>query len=100
MDLPPSHLLALQDFNLITDFTPDNGSTAIIPGSQINFCKKAIQPAAMSSCQGCRHVCPTHPALCNAKQDQHNPFMHPPAHGTSLYDTFWGHQWEWIAGGE
>ena len=54
MDLPPSHLLALQVVTVITDFTPDNGSTAIIPGSHINphhpdkdeFFKKCIQPTA------------------------------------------------------
>ena len=36
MDLPPSHLLALQIVTLLTDFTPENGSTAIVPGSHIN----------------------------------------------------------------
>ena len=55
MDLPPTHLLALQIVTLITDFTPENGSTAIIPGSHINpkhpddrddFFKKRIQITA------------------------------------------------------
>ena len=55
MDLPPTHLLALQVVTLLTPFTPENGSTAIIPGSHINprnpddreeFFKKAIQLTA------------------------------------------------------
>lgn len=36
MNLPPSHLLALQVVTLLTDFNPENGSTAIVPGSHIN----------------------------------------------------------------
>ena len=55
MDLPPTHLLSLTIVTLLTDFTPENGSTAIIPGSHINprfpddrdeFFKKALQITA------------------------------------------------------
>ena len=55
MNLPASHLLSLQIVTLITDFTPENGSTAIVPGSHINprhpddreeFFKSAIQVSA------------------------------------------------------
>merc|ERR1719483_715866 len=35
MDLPPTHLLSLQFMTLLTDFFPENGSTAFVPGSQI-----------------------------------------------------------------
>ena len=55
MKLPPTHLLALQIVTLLTDFKPENGSTAIVPGSHINpqhpdnpeeFFSKAIQLTA------------------------------------------------------
>ena len=57
MDLPANHLLALQVVTLITDFTPDNGATAIVPGSHIHprhpdnqeeFFKKAVQVSAQA----------------------------------------------------
>lgn len=52
MSLPVTHMLSLQIVTLITDFTAQNGSTAIVPHSHINpfypddrdeFFKKAIQ---------------------------------------------------------
>ena len=55
MNLPPTHLLALQIVTLLTDFKPENGSTAIVPSSHINpqhpdspeeFFSKAIQLTA------------------------------------------------------
>ena len=36
MNLPPTHMLSLQIVTLVTDFTKENGSTAILPGSHIN----------------------------------------------------------------
>ena len=55
MNLPPTHPLSLVIVTLITDFTPENGSTAIVPGSHIDphfpddsveFFKKAKQITA------------------------------------------------------
>ena len=55
MNLPVSHMLSLQIVTLLTDFTSENGSTAIVPGSHINprypdnrkeFFKRAIQANA------------------------------------------------------
>ena len=36
MNLPATHMLSLQIVTLVTDFTVENGSTAIVPGSHIN----------------------------------------------------------------
>ena len=36
MNLPPTHMMCLQIVTLVTDFTKENGSTAILPGSHIN----------------------------------------------------------------
>jgi len=35
-DVPPTHLLSITVITLLTNFTPENGSTALIPGSQLN----------------------------------------------------------------
>ncbi len=52
MNLPATHMLSLQVVTLVTDFTVENGSTAIVPGSHINprypdyreeFFRRAIQ---------------------------------------------------------
>ena len=51
-ELPPSLLLSLTVVTLLTDFNPENGSTAYVPGSHIHpsyphnkeeFFKRAIQ---------------------------------------------------------
>ena len=55
MNLPPTHMMCLQIVILVTDFTKENGSTAILPWSHINprypdnrekFFKDAIQVEA------------------------------------------------------
>ena len=55
MNLPATHMLCLQIVTLLTDFTVENGGTAILPGSHINprypddreeFFSRAIQVEA------------------------------------------------------